>query len=195
MILIQPLARISSRSSSSSTLAALHTWSTRQCGTIARETLYHAGQLFGLSCSSSTSSTTGTESPLEPFALFYSTLAIVAWIKESSSDDVKMETSSGGGGGELALDILRDRTDPALVAFFSPSSFNITPTLSNLGRLTDRDTANRVLRMAASKLMGLKCWKVGESLGKTLMEVVAREETEALTAMTISNGNGMKVEK
>lgn len=105
-----------------------------------------------------------------------------------------METDGeGGGGGELALDILRDRTDPTLTAFFSQSSPNISPSLSNLGRLSQRATAHKVLRLAAAKLMGLKCWKVGESLGKTLMEVVTKEESEALT---VSNGNGaVKVEK
>ncbi|GAA5959485.1 hypothetical protein JCM3765_002342 [Sporobolomyces pararoseus] len=175
---LQPLARVSS----SSTPTDLSAWSARQGGKVARETLYHAGQLFSLSCSSSTSSATGTESPLEPFTLFYATLAIVAWIKENATtNDTKQEESD-----ELALDILRDRSDPVLASFFSTSpSSSTTPTLSGLGRLTDRSTGPKVLRSAANRLLGLKCWKVGESLGKTLMEVVAREEAEA---------NGIKTE-
>ncbi|GAA5897595.1 uncharacterized protein JCM6883_006749 [Sporobolomyces salmoneus] len=173
---LQPLARVSSPS----THDDLHAWSTRQGGRIARETLYHAGQLFGLSCSPSTSLATGTESPLEPFTLFYSTLAIVAWIKENSTEN----STTSDTGDELALDILRDRADPTLSAFFSPSaiSSSIIPTLSGLGRLTDRSTSSKVLRLAATRLVGLKCWKVGESLGKTLMEVVAREEAGSSSA-------------
>jgi hypothetical protein len=134
-----------------------------------------------LSCSSTTSSATGTESPLEPFALFYATLAIVAWIKENAAG-TKEE-----GNDELALDILRDRTDPVLASFFSSSPSSTTvPTLSGLGKLSDRSTAHKVLRLAANRLLSLKCWKVGESLGKTLMEVVTREEAEST--------NGVKTE-
>ncbi|GAA5941542.1 uncharacterized protein JCM15063_001616 [Sporobolomyces koalae] len=196
--ILQPLARVSPSSAPASAAADLSSWSTRQGGAVARETLYHAGQLFSLSCSSTTHSTSGTESPLEPFSLFYATLAIVAWIKENSSDDSNASSSStlikpepqteSESAGELALDILRDRTDPTLVAFFASASTGastVTPVLSNLGRLTDRSTAHKVLRLAATRLVGLKCWKVGESLGKTLMEVVTKEEAELAT-----NGQG-----
>ncbi|GAA6060251.1 hypothetical protein JCM10212_003491 [Sporobolomyces blumeae] len=200
---LQPLARISSLVPNTSTQATLKAWSTASNGSVARETLYHAGQIIGLCCTSLASASnsqppappaaTGTESPVEPFALFYASLAVVAWIEENAVDDEDAEQmdSNGagpearGGGDELALDILRDRTDPSLVSFFQSTSSSgsdtprpIVPTLSNLGRLDRRATAHKVLRLAGQHLTQLKCWKVGESLGRTLIEVVRKEEHE-----------------
>ncbi|GAA5953885.1 hypothetical protein JCM21900_005502 [Sporobolomyces salmonicolor] len=166
---LQPLARLFSSPPSASLLASLDRWSTAQAGTVARQTAYHAGQLFAL-CARGQG-----ESPLEPFALFYAGLALAAFARECGKRArEEAKEAEEAEEQELALDVLRDRTDSVVVAFVH-STRPLTPTLAHHGRLDSPQAADRVLQSAAARLMGLRCWKVGENLGKTLLLAVRPE--------------------
>ncbi|GAA5899585.1 hypothetical protein JCM5296_006951 [Sporobolomyces johnsonii] len=174
---LQPLARLASSPPSASLVASLNRWSTARSGAVARQTAYHAGQLVGL-CERGQG-----ESPLEPFALFYAGLALAAFARECGTkraagrEEVQAAEGEGEGDGEeFALDVLRDRTDADVVAFVEATRGVIVPTLSQLGRLDEGLAGDRILKSAAARLMGLKCWKVGENLGKTLLLAVSSEQ-------------------
>ncbi|BGO93657.1 hypothetical protein NBRC10512_002907 [Rhodotorula toruloides] len=131
---LQPLARSATAPAQPATLAALRSWALAGHGSVARTTAYHAGQLIALcrpalSASVGGSSSSSSEGPLEPFALFYAALALVAFVREGgggpppSSDEAAAAATKASGskspseGHELVLDTLRDRSDSVLAAW------------------------------------------------------------------------------
>ncbi|BGP26569.1 hypothetical protein JCM10295v2_005522 [Rhodotorula toruloides] len=129
---LQPLARSATAPAQPATLAALRSWALAGHGSVARTTAYHAGQLIALcrpalSASVGGTSSSSSEGPLEPFALFYAALALVAFVREGgggpppSTDEAAVVKASGSKspseGHELVLDTLRDRSDSVLAAW------------------------------------------------------------------------------
>ncbi|GAA5974920.1 hypothetical protein JCM11641_006763 [Rhodosporidiobolus odoratus] len=128
---LQPLARSADVPLPPATASALRVWATTSHGSLARKTAYHAGQLLALCRSSSTTSSASmssssalhpaSESPFEPFAVFYATLALVAFVRESKEGAAKPEDQPPVEIGEpikdLYLDQLRDRSEEDLQAW------------------------------------------------------------------------------
>ncbi|GAA5873575.1 hypothetical protein JCM8547_005621 [Rhodosporidiobolus lusitaniae] len=113
---LQPLARTTLAPLPATTTAALHSWSTASNGAVARTTAFHAGQLLALCRSSSPSSpSAASEGPLEPFAIFYAALTLVAFIREGAgapppSSSTAFATTAEQDLPQLELDVLADST-------------------------------------------------------------------------------------
>lgn len=171
----------------------MHKWAREEYGTTARWTAYHAGQLFALVRQP------GDETPLEPFALFYATLVLLAFVRESANGTIlnhggigigiKQEDGAlnGNGGGQTAsttrirLDRLADRSNADLSSWLhGTSSTPISATLDEpVGDLASPGAGIRLLRVAAKELIALRVWRVGELLGRTLIELANEEERKA----------------
>lgn len=162
----QPLARTGDQSPSSDILSSISRWVSLSSGSIARTTIYHAGQLFALVHTTPT----GSDTPLEPFALFYAALAVLAWSREQQQS----QTEAGDSKERVRLDRHMDRSDPALTAWINGSPS--VAFIDEVGDLTTPGAGVRVVRLAAKKLIGLKVWRVGELLGRTLVELANEEE-------------------
>ncbi|GAA5894448.1 hypothetical protein JCM6882_004825 [Rhodosporidiobolus microsporus] len=124
---LQPLARTPLGPLPPSTTAALRAWALSSHGSVARKTVYHAGQLLALCrpASSSTSSSVGagggsgggSEGPIEPFAIFYAALALWAFIREGGGGAGDKSAAESEAAQELELDVLRDRSDGDIQAW------------------------------------------------------------------------------
>jgi hypothetical protein len=183
---LQPLARTGDSKPSPEILDAVHTWAREADGTVARTTAYHAGQLFALV------HLTPSDTPLESFALFYAVLALVAFIRElvpppRSQSSSSSSSSNRDGNGDMpirfALDKLVDRADPELTNWIHGG--DQTPSLEAVGDLGGVGAGNRILRLAGKALIGLKVWKVGELLGKTLVQLASEEERRDAGGMRV----------
>ncbi|GAA6029093.1 hypothetical protein JCM8097_001590 [Rhodosporidiobolus ruineniae] len=156
---LQPFARTTLAPLPAATTSALRAWSTASHGAVARTTAYHAGQLLALcrpsSSSSSlsvgtpgssygggaaTSSAGSSEGPLEPFAIFYAALALVAFIRESAaaSSSAPSATATATKDGDsqpqkedqprpLELDQLKDRSDGELQQWIHSGPLDLPP--------------------------------------------------------------------
>ncbi|TKA52102.1 hypothetical protein B0A53_04762 [Rhodotorula sp. CCFEE 5036] len=217
---LQPLARSASAPSQASTAAnALRAWARADDGAVARTTAYHAGQLIALCrpAHGNSGMSASAEGPLEPFALFYAALALVAFSRESHAGGTA--TPSDESQQEVALDILRDRSDPFLAAWIrsgplTPPSGSATannnkppaavgsvvPALKMLAtmpatpstmRLDSPQATERLLSRAADRLRELKVWKIGELLAGVLDELAQVEsERNAVAAALVGGGAG-----
>jgi len=203
----QPLARSPSASEQPNTTSALRAWAQADGGSIARTTAYHAAQLLAL-CRpasatpaplqqpqrASSASRAGTpapgssggtsDGPLEPFALFYAALALVAFVREGGASASAGEPA----GAELALDVVRARSDSTLGGWLqhsSSSSAKAVVALRALGdtasqrRLDGPWAAARVLGVCARRLRELKVWKVGDLLAGVLEQLAAVERAKS----------------
>lgn len=160
----------------------MHAWAGDGNGTTARWTAYHAGQLFALVRQPA-------ETPLEPFALFYATLAVLAYIRElntpasagMANGAIKTEPSSSSAQPtKFRLDRLVDRTDSELTAWIYGSPALSSALLEEpIGDLASPGAGIRLLRVAAKQLIALRVWRVGELLGRTLTELANEEERKA----------------
>ncbi|BGP50450.1 hypothetical protein JCM10450v2_006369 [Rhodotorula kratochvilovae] len=205
---LQPLARSATAPAQPGTHSALRSWALAGHGSVARTTAYHAAQLLALcrpgipappplvSASRAASragtpapSGTASEGPLEPFALFYAALALVAFVREGGAP-APAPTSGEDAPAELALDVLRDRADAALGAWVHsgplgsvPAAGGSAPTLvlRMLGdepeqrRLDSPRAAARILGACARRLRELRVWKVGDLLAGVLEQFAAVE--------------------
>ncbi|GAA5991720.1 hypothetical protein JCM10908_001110 [Rhodotorula pacifica] len=207
---LQPLARSASAPSQASTAAkALRAWARADDGAVARTTAYHAGQLIALCrpAHGNTGMSASAEGPLEPFALFYAALALVAFSRESQVGGTS--TPSNESQQEVALDILRDRSDPFLAAWIrsgpltppagsSKPPASVVPALKMLAtmpatpstmRLDSAQATERLLSRAAHRLRELKVWKIGELLAGVLDELAQVErERNAVAAALVGGG-------
>ncbi|GAA5825298.1 hypothetical protein JCM3770_000903 [Rhodotorula araucariae] len=212
---LQPLARSATAPAQPGTHSALRSWALAGHGSVARTTAYHAAQLVALcrpgipappplvSASRSTSragtpapSGTASEGPLEPFALFYAALALVAFVREGGAPAPGAGASAGAGAGsdgpELALDVLRDRSDAALGAWVHSGPLGAVgapgapvlvlrmlgddgPAGAEQRRLDSPRAAARVLAACARRLRELRVWKVGDLLAGVLEQFAAVE--------------------
>ncbi|SCV71329.1 BQ2448_2917 [Microbotryum intermedium] len=162
----QPLARSGGSQPSPEILEAISTWFNASRGQVSRLTAYHAGQLFALQ--------SPIDSPWEPFALFYAALTLVAFIRE-----MREGFHQWGRGVELrrafVLDKVRDRDDAELQQWIEGGEGGdaFVPHLEAIkgSSLLEADAVDKVLRMAGVALGALKVYKVGELLGKTLIEL------------------------
>lgn len=209
---LQPLARSASAPTQASTAAkALRTWAQADDGAVARTTAYHAGQLIALCrpAHGNTGMSASAEGPLEPFALFYAALALVAFSRESQVGSSSSSSSSSGAQQEVALDILRDRTDPFLAAWIqsgpltppagsSKPASSVVPALKMLAtmpstpstmRLDAPQATERLLSRAAQRLRELKVWKIGELLAGVLDELAQVESERNAVAAALVGGS------
>lgn len=215
---LQPLARSASAPSQASTAAkALRAWARADDGAVARTTAYHAGQLIALCrpAHGNSGMSASAEGPLEPFALFYAALALVAFSRESHAGGTA--TPSDESQQEVALDILRDRSDPFLAAWIRsgpltpPSGAaaagaahhkpagSVVPALKMLAtmpatpstmRLDSPQATERLLSRAADRLRELKVWKIGELLAGVLDELAQVESERNAVAAALVGGAG-----
>ena len=216
---LQPLARSASAPSQASTAAkALRAWARADDGAVARTTAYHAGQLIALCrpAHGSSGMSASAEGPLEPFALFYAALALVAFSRESHAGGTA--TPSDESQQEVALDILRDRSDPFLAAWIrsgpltppsgaaaagaanNKTAASVVPALKMLAtmpatpstmRLDSPQATERLLSRAADRLRELKVWKIGELLAGVLDELAQVEsERNAVAAALVGGASG-----
>lgn len=202
---VQPLARSASAPDQPSTNSALRAWAQASDGSVARTTAYHAAQLLALcrpaSATSappppqpqraSSASRAGTpapgssggasDGPLEPFALFYAALALVAFVREGAA------SPAGEAGPELALDVVRARSDAGLSAWLTQSSSSSSRPVVALRALGDTPSqrrldgpwaAARVLGVCARRLRELRVWKVGDLLAGVLEQLAAVERAK-----------------
>ncbi|GAA6004022.1 hypothetical protein JCM10207_006519 [Rhodosporidiobolus poonsookiae] len=225
---LQPLARTTLGPLPAETASALRTWASASHGAVARTTAYHAGQLFALCRPSSSaaagSSSAASEGPLQPFALFYAALALIAFLREGGGNG---GDSGSGSGEELQLDVLRDRADGELQGWIYAGALDkplpgmaaptmrlssadgaaSTPTTSTAEdapvRLDAPRAAERVLATASARLARLKVWKVGDNLAGVLEGLAAVErragderdgEALGLLARDGSAGGDVKME-
>ncbi|KAI5481505.1 zinc finger, C2H2-type domain containing protein, transcription factor [Pseudohyphozyma bogoriensis] len=154
--LLQALARTGS--TPPSTIAkSISAWAAEDGGRTARRTLWHAGQLLGLT------KLVGSDTPLEPFAIFYSALVVVAYLDYGEIGSTK--------GDRIEVDRLVDKDDAELNKWLESGIGTVW--LSGLEvALDDEDgVGGVVLRGCGERLLGLKVWKVGELLGRTLLEL------------------------
>ncbi|GAA5867809.1 hypothetical protein JCM3774_005860 [Rhodotorula dairenensis] len=220
---LQPLARSASTPSQASTAAsALRAWARAEDGAVARTTAYHAGQLIALCrpAHGNTGMSASAEGPLEPFALFYAALALVAFSRESHVGGEE-STPSDESQQEVALDILRDRSDPFLAAWIRSGPLtpppppaaagsdkpppptrggSVVPALKMLAtmpattpstmRLDSAHATERLLSRAAHRLRELKVWKIGELLASVLDELVQVESERNAVAAALVGGGG-----
>lgn len=152
-------------------IAGVNTWARRDGGHAARRTVWHAGQLLAL-CR-----LTETDTPLEPFALFYSALVLLAFVDHSDRHHgATLHNTPPTGTGEdygLRLDKLVDRNDPGLSQWLVTGEGSVS--LTGIGELeSDVDSEvvrEKLLRVIGAKLINLQAWKVGELLGRTLCQL------------------------
>ncbi|GAA5843159.1 hypothetical protein JCM9279_001879 [Rhodotorula babjevae] len=215
---LQPLARSPSASDQPNTASALRAWAAADGGSVARTTAYHAAQLLAL-CRpasatpaaplqqqpqrASSASRAGTpapgssggtsDGPLEPFALFYAALALVAFVREGGASAAAGEPA----GAELALDVVRARSDSALGGWVQHSSpTKAVAALRALGdtpaqrRLDGPWAAARVLGVCARRLRELKVWKVGDLLAGVLEQLAAVEKAKGGEGMARTGSAG-----
>lgn len=215
---LQPLARSASAPSQASTAAnALRAWARADDGAVARTTAYHAGQLIALCrpAHGNSGMSASAEGPLEPFALFYAALALVAFSRESHAGGAS--TPSDESQQEVALDILRDRSDPFLSAWIRSGPLtpppggaaaaaannkpaaagSVVPALKMLAtmpatpstmRLDSPQATERLLSRAADRLRELKVWKIGELLAGVLDELAQVESERNAVAAALVGG-------
>ncbi|BGP57136.1 hypothetical protein JCM8202v2_004776 [Rhodotorula sphaerocarpa] len=207
--ILQPLARSASAPTQASSAAkALRTWAQADDGAVARVTAYHAGQLIALCrpAHGTTGMSASAEGPLEPFALFYAALALVAFSRESQLSD-SPPSSEHSPKQEVALDILRDRSDPFLAAWIRSGPLTPPPGAEKVGtaavpalkmlatmpptpsamRLDSPEATERLLNRAAQRLRELKVWKIGELLAGVLDELALVERERAAVASALAN--------
>lgn len=176
--LLQPLARPAGAVSSAASIAhldALRMWAASSNGQLARRTAYHAGQLLELA-NYRTSPAATSGQPLEPFALFYGALALIAFLRfaaaqealkplEVKEEDVKM-------GEVLWLDRLVGPDDDALAEWVADGAGEVG--LKGVGALggVDREAvAKRLLVAVGERLKRGEVWGVGKGLGETLLRM------------------------
>ncbi|GJN92389.1 hypothetical protein Rhopal_005419-T1 [Rhodotorula paludigena] len=194
---LQPLARSATAPTQGTTLSALRSWALASHGAVARTTAFHAGQLLALSrggVAPHAGATPLSDGPIEPFALFYGALALVAFVREGG---VPPARGDGGDKGEvLALDVLRDRTDPVVTAWVhsgplaAPAAGGSALSLRMLehgkgsdgssedGRLDGPRAAEQILSVTAQRLRALRVWKVGDLLAGVLEQFAAVERRD-----------------
>lgn len=101
--------------------------------------------------------------------MFYAALGVMAWARE------QIPVPGGRAEGEgVKLDKLMDRSEPSLVVWIEGGEGGAY--MDEVGDLSSPGAGVRVLRVAARRLMGLKVWRVGELLGRTLVELANEEE-------------------
>lgn len=169
--LLQSLAQNSIAAPTDQLLDAVRTWGRDQQGQTSRITGWHAGQILGLVHLESHSHDT----PLEPMAIFYATLSLLLYIRETNTAG---RAPSPPSAERVELDKLVDRTDPLLTAWLADGGS--TPALSLVGDLDHPSAGEKLLRICGAKLMGLKVWRVGELLGKTLMQLADEDVKKRL---------------
>lgn len=92
-----------------------------------------------------------------------------------------MEEAGDGEGERFYIDKLLDRSEPELTSWIYGSLPGMEEGragawVDQVGELSEVGAGVRVLRMAASRLIGFKVWRVGELLGRTLVELANEEE-------------------
>ncbi|SGY91864.1 BQ5605_C038g11703 [Microbotryum silenes-dioicae] len=164
------LARSGASRPSPEVFEAVNMWFNASRGQVSRLTAYHAGQLFALQ--------SPNDSPWEPFALFYAALTLVAFIREAR-EALYQSGRSLESCHAFVLDKIRDRDDSKLQQWIygGDDVEAFVPHLNAIGHgsLLEADAVDKVLRMAGAALGALKVYKVGELLGKTLIEL-AKEQ-------------------
>ncbi|KAK4052462.1 hypothetical protein OIV83_002264 [Microbotryomycetes sp. JL201] len=188
--ILQPLARTGEWGPGPDIFEAVHVWARADNGRIARKSAYHAGQLLAL-CR-----TNPSDSPLEPFALFYAALVLMVFVRElpvtlaAMNGVVKNEHAVDGATRpptptfepaepRYQLDRLVDRNDPDLDAWVNAAGTARSAWISDVGELDAKGAGIRLLRLLSKSLIALKVWKVGELLGRTLIELANEEERKA----------------
>ncbi|KAK4056994.1 hypothetical protein OIO90_001894 [Microbotryomycetes sp. JL221] len=190
---LQPLARTGEWGPGPDIFDAVHAWAKADNGRLARKAAYHAGQLLAL-CRS-----TSNDSPLEPFALFYSALVLLSFCRElpktlmsAMNGIVKNEHVVDGATRpptptfessepRYQLDKLVDQQDPELQAWINGAGAGTSRSawITDVGELDAKGAGIRLLRLLSRSLIALKVWKVGELLGRTLIELANEEERKA----------------
>ncbi|KAM0790607.1 hypothetical protein ACM66B_004471 [Microbotryomycetes sp. NB124-2] len=216
--ILQPLARTGEWGPGPDIFEAVHVWAKADNGRIARKSAYHAGQLLALcrttntmsnnASSSYSSSSASSDSPLEPFALFYAALVLMVFVRElpvtlaALNGVVKSEHAVDGATRpptptfeaaepRYQLDKLVDRHDPDLEAWVNAAGTARSAYITDVGELDAKGAGIRLLRLLSKSLIALKVWKVGELLGRTLIELANEEERKASLLRQLEQmGNG-----
>lgn len=118
---------------------------------------------------------------MEPFALFYAALAVLAWSREQPRAE-----GEEVGKEQVRLDRSMDRSDPTISSWIQGAA--ATAYIEEVGDLSTPGAGVRVIRLAARKLTGLKVWRVGELLGRTLVELANEEERREAEGQNGSGG-------
>lgn len=177
----QSLARTGDSRPAPEILDAVRAWSVEDHGQVSRATAWHAGQLFGLVRIGSHPHDT----PIEPMALFCASPCPpllpprqLIWLIDAAITLFSYHQNSSRCTNRLdsiALDRLVDRADPQLASWLATGE--AVPSLAVVGELDDPRAGEKLLRICGEKLVGLEVWRVGELLGKTLLQL-AEEETK-----------------
>lgn len=118
----------------------------------------------------------------------------MAWCRELSAQrggtEVKVE--EGGEGDRFYIDKLLDRSEPELTSWIygAAGDGRAGAWVDQVGELSEVGAGVRVLRTAASRLIGFKVWRVGELLGRTLVELANEEERRGREIAAASVGVG-----
>lgn len=172
---MQSLARPAGSVSSTASIAhsdALRAWASASDGQVARRTAHHAGQLLALANHRVNPSATSGQ-PLEPFALFYGALALVAYARFAApqsavkDEDVPMDV---GGGGGFVLDRLVGSDDEGLKIWIEEGAGEVE--VEGLGVVVrGEEGVRRVAVAVGERLRKGEVWGVGKGLGETLLRM------------------------
>lgn len=133
-----------------------------------------------------------SDTPLEPFAVFYAALVLLGWCRNirAGAGDVKLEEQQEEQAPRFSLDRPMDRSDGELQAWIYGGSTGAGGAwVEEVGALDAEGAGVRVLRVAARRLVALKVWRVGELLGRTLVELAREEESRAAGAGAGAGGS------
>ncbi|GAA96284.1 uncharacterized protein L969DRAFT_44221 [Mixia osmundae IAM 14324] len=166
---LQDLAQGEAAHSMSDVKTGLVTWASQDSGRIARETLFHASQLLH---SFATDMLTGTN-PMDPFMVFYSTLAVFVYIQI-----VHQPAPANAVPGAL-VDMSQLLDAEQISQWIDGRMPHATVVLTGVEDMLKRNAATQALMQGYEILSKFKVWPVSQQFAAVLQSMAQENEAQA----------------